>query len=233
MRLWSLLRAQTLEARRNPTLAMLPGIVLVLALVWKALAKTEADAMFFTSACLLMCTYTVGFQFPSVSMAEEREKRTLEAILLTPARPLEVITSRALLAAAVSTLAAAVSVALFQTVPANAGLLWLGFLLSLAFTVTAGLTVGLVAPDQKTAGVLGAPIMIVLLLGGVMPWEQTWPEFWAVQAWMPTRPAVELIRSGLTGEAVPVMQDVAVLLVYLALVVIICSRTMRRLASTR
>lgn len=233
MRIWHMMRTQALEARRNPMLAMLPVLVIGMALLYGAMAKTEIDTLYAAGSSLIMCCYMVGFQFPSSAMAEEREKRTLEALLLTPVRPLEIIAARAVVTLGLCIATGVICLVVLSAKPADNGVLWLGFLLTLAFSITMGTTVGLFSPDQKTAGIVGAPVLIIGMLGTIVPWESTWPAFWRDQAWLPTRPAYELLRSGLTGESFPLARNTLVILGWVALMVVMGVRAMRRLSAAR
>jgi hypothetical protein len=94
-------------------------------------------------------------------------------------------------------------------------------------------TIGLYATDQKSAGVMGAPIMVVLLMGSTMPWEEIMPGFWAAQLWLPTRPLSELFTAGITGGDLPILRHALVMLPYIAVVFWLCARQIRKSASAR
>ena len=232
MRFAALFRVQLLEIRRNPIMGMMPTMIIVLTAVWALLAD-EGSRPFMISAALLMAPYMVGLQVPAQSLAEERDKRTLEALFLTPARPMEVIGSKLAATALIAVFAAGVSLAIFKTTPAHPAILGAGFGLAMLLNMSIGTAIGLLAPDQKSAGMLAAPFMMVQLFGTMMPWEEALPGFWAVSAYLPTRPMFELFQMGVAGVERPVLRNILVLLPYVLVPLAFAVRQIRRQASNR
>ncbi len=234
MRMKALVKAQWLEVRRNPSLLMLPIVVLFLTLIYSLMAG-DGPSGFFVSASLLMTAYMVGFQIPTLSIAEDKEKRTLEAVLLTPATPVEVIGAKAIVGALISTGTGVIALLIYKVTPADPLLLVVTFGLALLLAVSLGVLIGLVAKDQKSAGVMAAPVMIVLLLFTVMPWPEFAPQIWAAMRWLPTRPVMELMLQATTGIEgdTPVWQSILVMLPYVALAAFVSVRQVRRQASAR
>lgn len=48
-------------------------------------------SVIFPTGSLIMSAYMVGMHIPLVWLSEERQNRTLEVLLLTPVRPMEII----------------------------------------------------------------------------------------------------------------------------------------------
>lgn len=239
MRIRALIKSELTETWRNPTLLTLPAVVLGLALIYSLMAGSEVakaeDSTYLVAICLVMAAYMVGTQFPATSLAENKEKRTLEAILLTPARPMDVIAAKVAVATLFCAVTSVLCLLIFRTAPGLPWLLLVGFLLIFLFTISIGVMIGLVAKDQKTAGVISAPIMMVLLLGTAFPWQFTLPDIWAWMKWLPTRPLMELMNAGLSGETqgIPVWQNIGIMLLYVGLTLALAVQQVRRRASAR
>lgn len=234
MRIKSLVKAQLIEMKRNPSIVMMPIVVLVLVMIWATIDE-GAPGGFFPAASLIFTAYMVALQIPVLSLSEEKEKRTLEAVLLTPASPAEVIGAKIIVSAAVSLLTGVISLVIYQQAPANLLLFLVGFGLALVLTISLGVLIGLIAKDQKSAGVISAAVMMFLAFGTVMPWEHTMPALWSVMRWLPTRPLLELLLEAMTGLAaeIPAWRSVLVMLPYVALALFISVRQVRRQASAR
>lgn len=237
MRILALVQAQAWELRRNPTLMMIPIIVLVISVMYAIIgqkASSGEDFSFMQTASVILTIYLVGSQFPAMSLAEEREKRTMEALLLTPVRPVDVIAARSLLTAALCLVTGVVAIAMYQKLPANLLLILLGYALGLTTAIAVGTTIGLLAPDQKTAGIAGSPVFMFLTFSTIMPWQIFAPKYWELMKWFPTRPLFEIVNAGLYGGTeIPLLQDVAVMLVYSLAAFFLCARVMRRVATAK
>lgn len=235
MRIKALIKAQMIEVLRNPTINMMPLLVIFLSVLYALMSEQGGPSGYFVAASLLMAAYLVGFQIPTLSIAEDKEKRTLEAVMLTPVTAWEVMGAKAFVGILFSVITGAICMGLYRQLPANWLLLLLGFLLSLLIASSLGILIGLIAKDQKSAGVLSAPIMMVLLLFTIMPWPEISPPVWEAMRWLPTRPLLELMM-GAMGDyepGVPAWQSVLVMLPYVALALVLAVRQVRRQASAR
>jgi|GEM_PF-1639409 len=234
MRLIALVKAQLLEFRRNPTVLMLPMIVVGLSVLYSLMAD-EGPNGFFVAASLLMTVYMVGFQIPAMGIAEDKEKRTLEAVLLTPATGWEVIGAKVIVGALISAGTGLLTMLVYKEAPANPLLLLVGFTLSLLLSLSLGTLIGLIAKDQKSSGVLSAPVMMALLLFTIMPWPEFAPAVWEAMRYLPTRPVMELMLEATTGETgeVPAWQSILVILPYVLVALAVAARQVRRQASAR
>ncbi len=227
MTFWTLVQAQWWDVRRNPMILMFTATIVGVAAVMSLMASAEAFEMV-SGMMLVMSVYFVGYNLPSFTIAEEKEKRTLEALMLTPVRPLQIVAAKALLAVVLCLVAAGAILLIFGKAPANPGLLVLAYLLAMSWAISLGTLVGLVMPDLKSVGNVGTPFLLILLFATTLPWSLFQPTVWAVQTWLPTRPLVELIQAGYTGREVPVLQDVAVMAAYTGLLLWICARRLKQ-----
>jgi ABC-2 type transport system permease protein len=234
MRFRTLLQLQWWDARRNPLIILFSLTMVAMGGMLAMMAGGSGDGgRDMLSMLLVMSTYFVGWNVPQVGLAEEKEKRTLEALLLTPVRPIEIVLSRAVLAIMMTAVTGIALMLIFRQMPAQPILLAGAFLLTMLFTIATGTFVGLLSPDMRSSSYFGTPFVLLLLFSTTLPWQIFMPSVWAVQAWLPTRPVAELLRAGVTGAAVPVVRDVLVMVVYTALVIWLCTRQMRRFGGAR
>lgn len=229
MRLLALTQTQILDVTRNPMLVLFWGLVPIMGFTMKAAMPEDALSILSTTL-FFMSAYFVGWNLPAQSMAEWKEKRVLEALLLTPVRPWQVVLVNGALGVVGSLLLGLIMLPIMGHVPAQPVLWLVGYLLAVLFTVSGGTLVGLLFKDMRTLAIGGTPIMLLLIFASTLPWQIMQPDFWAVQAWLPTRPLAELIQAGYSGDQAPVLQHVLVMLGYTALLWVVNLRLIRRMA---
>lgn len=99
-----------------------------------------------------------GIYVPSMLIAEEKDKRTLEVLMLSPATPLEIFVGKGLLTL-VSMAVFALLIFLVQGVgAAQIPLLLLVFVLGVCASVPLGMVVGMLAPNLLSTGLVGMPL---------------------------------------------------------------------------
>lgn len=229
MRLIALAQAQLQDVVRNAVFAFFAGILPVMGLIMRWTMPESVQPILLTML-LLMAAYFVGWNLPSFTLAEEKEKRQLEALFLTPVRPWQVVLVKGALGVAATAAVGGLVLLIFGQMPARP-LLWLfSYLLLALFTVAGGTLVGLLVRDMRTMAIGGTPVQLLLLFASTLPWALAEPGVWAAQAWMPTRPAVELLQAGLFGDEAPVLRHALVMLAYTGLLWVASARLIRRLS---
>lgn len=232
MRVWTLVQAQVWELRRHMLIVFAPVMVLFMCFIFVQAPRGGGDlAGMFEALGLLLSAYMVGWQTPSIAIAEEKEKRTLEALALTPARPLEIILAKAAVAVVLAVLTAAGAAAVFREVPARPWLVLGAFALALVFTVAGGTLLGLILPDMKSVSTIGTFTILALMFSGFPVFALTTPGLWRAMAWLPTRPLFELMRAGWTGQGSDLLRHALVALAYTAGTLWLCVRVFRRQAA--
>ncbi|MCX7747139.1 MAG: ABC transporter permease [Clostridia bacterium] len=113
---------------------------------------------------LLFLVVLVGMYAPSMLIAEEKEKKTIGVLMLSPASPVEVFIGKGLL-----TLLSIIFVSVVILFVGGNGLnhfvpvILSTFLISV-FCIIVGMIVGLLAQNQMATGVIGLPIYMIFLL---------------------------------------------------------------------
>lgn len=229
MRLVALARAQMQDIVRNPMVLFFLACMPMMGAVMKATMPTSAHS-FLATTLFVMTAYFAGWTIPSFTLAEEKEKRQLEALFLTPVRPWQVVLVKGGIGLVGSVGLGLLMFPILGESPQHP-LLWLAsYTVLTLFAVGIGTLVGLLVKDMRSLGVGGTPVVLVFILASTLPWALMQPGIWAVMAWLPTRPAVELIAAGITGEAVPVARNLLVMLVYVGLLWLLNARLIRRLS---
>lgn len=113
---------------------------------------------------LLMLNILVGLMLPAMMIAEEKEKKTLEVLLLSPATPVEVFCGKGLL----TYLSLMVSTLFLMVIDGESWnhtpAILIGTTLAAVFCIFFGMLVGLVAQNQMATGVVSFPFMMVFLM---------------------------------------------------------------------
>jgi len=229
MRLVALAQAQLQDVVRNPLLVLFAGILPVLGLIMK-LAMPESVQPVMVVLLSVMAPYFIGWNVAGHTLAEEKEKRQLEALFLTPVRPWQVVLVKGALGVVGTLVLGVVVLAVAGKVPDRPLLWFLSFLLLTLFAVAGGTLLGLLVKDMRTMAIGGTPIQLLLLFASTLPWALAEPGFWEAQAWLPTRPAVDLLRAGLFGDETPVLRHALVMLAYTATLWLVNARLIRRLS---
>jgi hypothetical protein len=121
------------------------------------------------TALVIFAFYLLSFNIYITTTAEEREKRALLAIVLTPARPLEIILAKVLFYATLSVIVAMGVVATYRVQLLADPLLWLTIFTGAASYVAIGTVVLCLVPRQTTINNVSMMYLIftaiVMLLG--------------------------------------------------------------------
>lgn len=151
------------DIRTNSNLLVMLVMPIFFTFVWDNL-MSELPRGFGAAFGLIFLVVMVGMYIPSMLIAEEKEKKTIEVLMLSPARPAEVFVGKGMLTfiaiigiSAIITLMAGVSPATQATVIFATGLTSL-------FAIFIGMIVGLIANNQMSTGVVGLPVYLLLLL---------------------------------------------------------------------
>lgn len=203
MRILSLVRYQALDLRRNLMQIGMPVMMLGMAAFFAAVARRGTmgpeSMAHLMSVAITIATVIPMAALTAMSIAEEKERRTLEALLLTPTKPWEMITARLLTSSLMALVSFVVALLFFWLPIAAPGVLALYFLLGVGWAMTAALFIGVVANEVKGANGLISILITVPFSLAAAPWEAIAPKVWEVLRFTPYRPALELVRKGMLG----------------------------------
>ncbi len=221
---------RALETRRSPVTV-------------EVVARGETDDLTTTQRIVpflvLMALILAGMFVTSFSLVEERERGTLTAMLVTPARLGEVLAAKGLLglflAVAMATVTLALNDALAGTSPALAAGLAVGAAMSVQF----GLIFGALARDVKVLYTLFKSVNILLVgpvvfylfpdaLPGAPPWiAKAFPTYWFLD------PILEASMRGATLAQVggDLLVGAAICVALVPVIAVLARRAARRIAA--
>lgn len=203
MRILTIIRYQGIDFRRNLTQIGMPLMMLGMTAFFATMTRqrllSDESLGHLISIALTIATMLPVAMLTAMSIGEEKERRTLEALLLTPIKPWELILARLLSSLILATVTFGLAVLLFWRPIAAPGVLLLYFLLGAGWSMTTGLLVGVIAPDQRTTtGIMSVVVTVPFSLMGA-PWADVAPTVWSVLLWTPYRPVLDLARMGMMG----------------------------------
>ncbi|MFB4213595.1 ABC transporter permease [Shouchella sp. JSM 1781072] len=151
----------TKDGMRNLNVWLMPIIPLGLAVFYRTIMDAESLA-FFTPALLLIVFGMSAGVTQSMMIAEEKEKNTLRMLMLTPAKPYEVLIGKAGVATLFTFVATVIALLIFELSPADMlQVIVLSIPMFIIFLLL-GTFVGLVSKNVSSASGLGLPIILLL-----------------------------------------------------------------------
>ncbi len=138
-------------------------IPLVIVLLYRGFLE-DMPAGFTLGFGLLFLFTLVGVYGPAINVAEEKEKNTLEVLILSPARPLEIIMGKGLMVLITTAFGGVLVYFLSGIGGLDLGLIIPAAFLLLGTCIFLGMVVGILAPNQTVAGTIVTPVYMVMLL---------------------------------------------------------------------
>jgi ABC-2 type transport system permease protein len=136
---------------------------IVLTILWSRFIP-DMPASFALSFGLMFLVIMVGMYVPSMIIAEEKEKKTIEILLLSPAKPLEVFIGKGLITLISILITAVILLIISGNLQTQIYLILIATTLISTFSIFLGMIVGLLAENQMSTGVIGLPVYLILLL---------------------------------------------------------------------
>jgi ABC-2 type transport system permease protein len=157
---------------------------------------------FMIAQILAFILLIIGLSLVPVLLVEEKEAHTIQALMVSPARPGQVVTGKALVGFFYGFLAAMVVVLLNRYLFVNWGVLLLAVLAGIAFAVALGLLIGALSNNPATVGLWGGMALLLLIAGGLLSLfsNASWPA-WLRELlfWLPSGALIRLIRLAMLG----------------------------------
>lgn len=152
------------DFKTNINILIMYIIPIMLAYIYDKLIPGMPEG-FALSFGLLFLVVMVGMYVPSMMIAEEKEKKTLGVLLLSPATPTEIFIGKGLL----TFISVLISFIILLAISSGNGfahldVVFIGGILTTIFCILVGIIVGLLSKNQMATGVVGTPIYMALLL---------------------------------------------------------------------
>lgn len=113
---------------------------------------------------ILMGSTMVGIYVPAMMLAEEKEKNTLRVLMVSPATPADILTSKGLVSLIGVLLTSAITLVLSQASLGSPLLFLVTLMVGTAFLAIIGFIIGLLSPNQMATGYIGLPLYLLFLL---------------------------------------------------------------------
>jgi len=180
---------------------------------------------------ILFAVFFMALNLVPFLMVEEKQTKTMDAILVSPASPGQVVMGKALAGFFYILLSGGLFFALNWIYITNWGLALLGFILLALFSIGLALLVGSFVDSSKQINLWTLPILFVFIIPAFFSQEPNLaPGLKAVIAWLPTSAFVEILQFAMSSST-PMNEfviDLAVILLSTALVFAIVVWKMRR-----
>jgi len=162
--------------------------------------RTQRDRYFLIVLLVLALATTGAFVVPQL-LVEEKEKHTLQALLVSPAGPAEVAVGKVITGMVYSLLVAAVLVALNRGWEGNWPLTLLGIVLGALLTISAGLLMGSLARTTAQVNTWSSVVMIALTVPSWFVLIDVPASIQTVVRLIPTHYLCDLFHRAVFGEA--------------------------------
>ncbi|WBW96443.1 ABC transporter permease [Oceanirhabdus sp. W0125-5] len=137
-------------------------IPLFLSIIYKMLYSTHQNLLLVTTT--IMSISMIGLTFSAGTFSEEKEKHTLRVVMLSPISELELFLGKALLSYILIIISSFAN--LFILNPGNINGPKFLIVVSLAgfSCILFGIGIGILAPNEKTSGILSLPVIFIYLI---------------------------------------------------------------------
>lgn len=162
-RIKAILIKESQDIRKNTNVIYMYLLPIVLTILWERFIPGMPEG-FALGFGLMFLVVMAGMYVPSMIIAEEKEKKTIEVLLLSPATPVEVFIGKGLLTFILIIITAIILIFISGNQLANLSLILLATALTSIFSIFLGMMVGLLAQNQMATGVIGLPVYLILLL---------------------------------------------------------------------
>lgn len=148
---------------KNSNILVMYFLPILMTLIWSRIIPNMPQG-FALGFGLLLLVVMVGMYVPSMMIAEEKEKKTIEVLLLSPATPAEVFIGKGALTIILIFFTSIILIIIGGVEIKLLPVILVGTLLTSIFSVFLGMVVGILSPNQMATGVIGMPVYLLLLL---------------------------------------------------------------------
>ncbi len=192
------------DLMKNPSI--LPIVVLAPFLAFIMTKLTQGPKEQLLPMWIIYALAMVGVMIPGFLTAEEKEKGTLDSLLISPARHEEIIMGKVLFSLMIIIVDVFLVLAPNNGLTGNQVLLWFGVVLASVFFIQIGLIIGLFTNSQVAAGAISSPAMLFFFLTPMF--AEVLPKvFQSMIEYLPSSSVTIMMRvsiqAGSFGEVIP------------------------------
>ncbi|MCK4258456.1 MAG: ABC transporter permease [Halanaerobiales bacterium] len=193
----SLLKKDLKDLMKN--MSILPIIILppFIAFIYSFIQDIPKEVML--PMWVLYGLAMVGIMIPGFTLAEEKEKKTLDSLLVSPATYHEIVIGKILFSLIMVMFVSLLVLAPNGGITGNQFLVWLVVILGALLFIQLGLIIGFYTESQVSASAMISPMMLFFVLSPVF--MAIVPEFLKnIFEYLPNISILESVRSGILGE---------------------------------
>lgn len=192
-----ILRMDAKDLLRN--MASLPLVFVPPLLAWlmRAFVAKGAPAEFMMPMWVVYAQVMTGLMFMTFGIAEDKEKKTLEALFLVPMPVGRILLAKSLFAYIVTIIVEALVIFPNGVWTGDVWAVALAALIGPAIFVEMGLILGLLSPNYKASGTYSVPVMLILFLGPMIGGAVK--ALQPIVKWLPSTPLGDMVASGMRG----------------------------------
>ena len=151
------------DIRTNKNIILMYLLPFVIVLIYKNFIP-NMPVGFVLSFGLIFLAALVGMYVPAMLIAEEKEKCTLDVLMLSPATPLDIFLGKGLLTFVSIIICTVILIFVAGGSLSGAAPIIAGMALTSGFCINFGMIIGLLAQNQMATGVIGTPLYMIFLL---------------------------------------------------------------------
>ncbi|MFP4976111.1 ABC transporter permease [Paenibacillus sp. CN-4] len=183
---------------RNPHILLNAGMPILLAVLFSQKDNNAEDLTFLAIPILVAISITGAF-VQAAMIAEEKEKNTLRALMLSPASKLEVLAGKSATTVLFAILVIAVCVAVSGVPDVNLMYLSIMTLLLLVIFMAFGTLIGLIARTASESSIVGLPVLLVFIFGPIFVPGFEVPALMDIIRWLPSHQFIAAVQELLQG----------------------------------
>ncbi|MFW6382324.1 MAG: ABC transporter permease [Bacillota bacterium] len=162
-RIQAILIKEVQDIKSNSNIMVMYLMPILFTYIWENFIP-EMPSGFGAAFGLIFLVVMVGMYVPSMLIAEEKEKNTIEVLMLSPARPIEIFVGKGILTILSIILISLIIALMVGMSLVNLLIIIIATTLTSTFAIFVGMIVGLISPNQMSTGVVGLPVYLLLLL---------------------------------------------------------------------
>lgn len=162
-RIAAIVHKELRDLKTNLNVLFIFVIPILLTLLYQYILPDMVAEISISFGLLFLVTMS-GMYVPSMTIAEEKEKRTLEVLLLSPASPLEVFFAKGVTTFSLIMVVQLGFLYLADLSWSSSAIIFLATALVTIFSIFVGMIIGLLVKNQMGTGVIGTPIYMLFML---------------------------------------------------------------------
>ena len=162
-RIKAILIKETQDVKSNANVLFMFITPVLLTLIYKYMIQGMPEGIAITFG-LLFLAVMIGMYVPSMTIAEEKERKTLQVLLLSPAKPAEVFIGKGLLTFVSIIVFALLLMAIEGNMWDKLPVILLALILVSIPCILIGMIVGMLAQNQMATGAIGFPVYMLFLM---------------------------------------------------------------------